>query len=195
MDPAGAKRCRLELEQINKEIHILRCALSQQLLDVHQLQVSEVVSVSSCEYELHSLTSCACDSLSIKGCAVFVLDGQIEHVIYTDSSSARQLASRQGSGQVRHLSRKVLWIQEKTADGDIDLRQVPTAFNVADLGTKVLSRQRLFYLLHEIGLVYITDYSTVGADEFAMQQEKHLSFSTVEEDQQSYLEDEHSYGF
>ena len=35
---------------------------------------------------------------------------------FTNSSSARQLASRQWSGKVRHLPGKLLWIQEKTAD-------------------------------------------------------------------------------
>ena len=66
----------------------------------------KVVSLSSCESELHSLISCA----------VFVLGDQLEHIVYTDSSSARQLAWRQGARKVRHLSGKLLWIQEKTAD-------------------------------------------------------------------------------
>jgi hypothetical protein len=132
----------------------------------------KVISLSSCESELHSLISCACDSLFIKACATFVLGEPPQHVIYTDSSSARQLACRQGAGKVRHLSGKLLWIQEKTADGSFQLRQVPTASNVADIGTKTLSRQRLFYLLHECGLVYITDFTRVGADEFAVQSEK-----------------------
>ena len=95
--------------------------------------------------------------------------------MYTDSSSARQLASRQGSGKIRHLAGKLPWIQEKTADGSFQLRQVPTAFSIADLGTKTLSRQRLFHLVHECGLVYLTDLSRVGADEFAVQNEKHVN--------------------
>ena len=40
------------------------------------------------------------------------------------------------------------------------------------LAQKPLSMQRLFYLLHECGLVYITDFTRVGADEFAVQSEK-----------------------
>ena len=106
-----------------------------------------VVSLSSCESELHSLVSCVCDGIFIKACAAFVLDEPLEHFQFTDSSSARQLASRQGSGKVRHLSGKLLWIQEKTADNTFKLRQVPTTFNVADIGTKALSRQRLFYFV------------------------------------------------
>ena len=127
-----------------------------------------VISLSSCESELHSLVSCVCDGIFIKACATFVLDEPLEHVRFTDSSSARQLASRQGSGKIRHLAGKLLWIQEKTADNTFKLRQVPTAFNVADIRTKTLSRQRLFFLLHECGPVYITDFSRVGADEYVM---------------------------
>jgi HAMP domain-containing protein len=70
------------------------------------------------------------------------------------------------------LSGKLLWIQEKTADVSFQLRQVPTASNVADIGTKRLSRQRLFYLLYECGLAYIIDFTSVGADEFVVQNEK-----------------------
>ena len=134
-----------------------------------------VVSLSSCESELHSLVSCVCDGIFIKACAAFVLDEQLEHFQFTDSSSARQLASRQGSGKVRHLSGKLLWIQEKTADNTFKLRQVPTTLNVADIGTKALSRQRLFYLLYECELVFIADFSRVGANEHAIQDERRLN--------------------
>ena len=41
----------------------------------------KVVSLSSCESELHSLISCACDSLFIKACATFVLGEPPQHVI------------------------------------------------------------------------------------------------------------------
>ena len=43
---------------------------------------------------------------------------------------------------------------------------------IADIGTKTLSRQCLFYLLHECGLVHGADFSTVGEREFAVVNEK-----------------------
>jgi len=60
--------------------------------------------------------------------------------------------------RVRNVSGKLLWIQEKTADGAFSLQPVSTAYNVADIGTKTLSRQRLFYLLHSCGLVHGLDF-------------------------------------
>ena len=103
---------------------------------------------------------------------MFVSDDQLEHMVYTDPSSARQLACTKGSGKVGHLSGKLLWVQEKTADGSFQLRQVPTTCKIADIGTKTLSRQRLFYLLYECGLAYITDFTRIGADAFLVQNEE-----------------------
>ena len=95
-----------------------------------------MISLSSCESELHSLVSCTCDGVFIRACLEFALGGEIQHVVYTGSSSARQLACRQGNGKVRHLSGKVLWIQQKTQDGSIELRQIPTLENLVGIGTK-----------------------------------------------------------
>ena len=47
-----------------------------------------------------------------------------------------------------------------------------TLHNVADIGTKTLSRQRLFYLLHSCGLVYGVDFSDVGETEFSLVNER-----------------------
>ena len=128
-----------------------------------------VVSLSSCESELHCLVSCVCDGIFIKACAAFVLDEPLEHFQFTDSSSARQLASRQGQGSGK--------VRETVMDtGEtFKLRQVPTTFNVADIGTKALSRQRLFYLLYECELVFIADFSRVGPNEHAIQDAKRLN--------------------
>ena len=76
----------------------------------------------------------------IKACAMFVLNGLVEHLQHADSSSARQFGMQAGL-RVRNVSGKLLWIQEKTADGAFSLQPVSTAYNVADIGTKTLSRQ------------------------------------------------------
>jgi len=125
----------------------------------------KVVSLSSCESELHSMVSCLCDGMFIKARAEFILTQEVQHVQYTDSSSAGQLASRQGCGKVRHLSGKILWIQEKTQDGAV-LRQAGTAENRSDIATRCLNRQRLLYLMHDTGLVYIPSFENVGEEAF-----------------------------
>lgn len=51
------------------------------------------------------------------------------------------------------------------------LRQVPTAWNIADPGTKCLTTQRLLVLVHEAGLVFVEDFAQVGVSEYHMQRE------------------------
>eukprot|EP00435_Cladocopium_sp_Y103_P008378 s145_g2.t1 len=60
----------------------------------------------------------------------------------------------------------------KTGDGFLQLKQVSTVYSVADLGTKTLARQLLFFLLHECGPVYEADLSPVGEREFEVVSDK-----------------------
>ena len=48
---------------------------------------------------------------------------------------------------MRHVSGKLLWLQEKTKNGEFDMRPVATADNVSDLGTKPLKADRVTRLL------------------------------------------------
>ena len=67
-----------------------------------------VVSLSSCEAELHALVSTFCDGIFLRRCLQFLTGAVIDHFLFTDSSSARQLAMRQGTEKVKHLSGKIL---------------------------------------------------------------------------------------
>ena len=128
-------------------------------------RTQRVISLSSCEAELHGMVSTLCDGIFIKRCAEFVFKGSVEHILLTDSSSARQLCSRQGTGKVKHLSAKILWIQDQVRNGEIALSQISTAFNVADIGTKVLSAKRLKTLLSDIGIYDDDGANPIQAEE------------------------------
>ena len=128
-------------------------------------RTQRVISLSSCEAELHGMVSTLCDGIFIKRCAEFVFKGNVEHILLTDSSSARQLCSRQGTGKVKHLSAKILWIQDQVRNGEIALSQISTAFNVADIGTKVLSAKRLKTLLSDIGVFDDDGANPIQAEE------------------------------
>eukprot|EP00435_Cladocopium_sp_Y103_P035447 s2263_g9.t1 len=130
-------------------------------------RTQKVVSLSSCESELYAIVSSMSDSIFIRHCLEFMLQGAIMQVQYTDSSSARQLLARQGSGRIRHLSGKVLWVQSKVQGGEVTVSQVPTMFNLADVGTKPLSKRRLLALMGETGMVYVESQQPVGQEERA----------------------------
>ena len=119
------------------------------------------VRVNSMEWFLRWLMACF-----LRRCAEFVTRATIEHYLLTDSSSARQLAARQGVGKIKHLSAKILWIQNLVQEKAIILSQISTVWNVADAGTKVLSSKRLRLLLHQLGVFLRFGDERVGQEEF-----------------------------
>ena len=76
--------------------------------------------------------------------------------VWTDSSAAVGICSRQGLGKMRHLDTHTLWIQQAVRSGRIDLRKVGGDVNPADLLTKhSLSRERLEKLVALFGCRFI----------------------------------------
>ena len=76
--------------------------------------------------------------------------------VWTDSSAALGICSRQGLGKLRHLDTHTLWIQQAVRSKRVDLRKVDGEANPADLLTKhSLSRQRLESLIALYGCRYL----------------------------------------
>ncbi len=64
--------------------------------------------------------------------------------LWTDSSAAIGICSRQGLGKLRHLDAHMPWIQQAVRSGRVDLRKVDGERNPADLLTKhSLTREKL----------------------------------------------------
>ena len=61
----------------------------------------------------------------------------------------------------------MLWIQDQVREGHVSLSQIGTQWNVADIGTKVLTAKRLKVLLDEIGVMDDGGYSQINAEEHA----------------------------
>ena len=72
--------------------------------------------------------------------------------VWTDSSAALGICSRQGLGKLRHLDTHTLWAQQAVRSRRIDLRKVDGECNPADLLTKhSLSREKLMALTSLFG--------------------------------------------
>ena len=72
--------------------------------------------------------------------------------VWTDSSAAIGIYSRQGLGKLRHIATHTLWIQQAVRSGAIELRKVSGEVNPADLFTKHLtSRERVTTLTQLFG--------------------------------------------
>ena len=65
-----------------------------------------------------------------------------------------------------------MWLQDKVASGDLQIKQVKTALNIADLNTKPLSRDRYFCLLYMFN--FSAGGERVGETEYARMQTKEL---------------------
>ena len=138
----------------------------------------KVVSLSSAESELHALVSGACDGICLKHSLQFLTGDEVHHICWVDNSATRQIACKRGAGKLRHVSGKLLWCQSKVASGELEVRQVGTARNVADIGTKPLSQQRLRLLLY---LLQARDGegARVGQREFEQFREQHIEKGKV----------------
>ena len=110
------------------------------------------VSLSSCESEFNAYVSGMTDLVYVSSALTFLTGSDPERHTFLDSSSARQLVCRQGVGRVRHLSGKLLWVQEFLKQGYMTIHPVDTLLNVSDIGTKALAPERIAALSFILGI-------------------------------------------
>ena len=120
-------------------------------------RTQKIISLSSCEVELHAIVSPASDGKNIRSGLEFALGTEVDPYIFTDSSSARQRVMKGGFGKVRHLDGKLPWIQNRQ---DLNTVQVPTDGKMTDINT--LGGQRTRFLMHLIGFWHSEEQTRVG---------------------------------
>ena len=138
-------------------------------------RTQKVIALSSAEAELHSLVSAAADGIYIAGCLSFLTGLLVKHYILLNNMAAKTLANKRGVGRIRHLSGKLLWIQERTAKGELTVTQVSTDLNVEDLATKPLTASRMRTLLFLSGIVDSERFEPIGEIDFEEMQAKRMS--------------------
>ena len=103
-------------------------------LILHWSRTQQTIALSSAEAELNAM----CKG-GQEGLAATIMAGEvglsINLRIRTDASAAVGVIQRQGSGRVKHLQIRQLWLQEKSRDGDILFNKIPRAVNFSDLLT------------------------------------------------------------
>ena len=119
-------------------------------------RTQKLVSLSSAEAELYACSSGVSDSVLLSRLIAWMTDCKVTTYLYTDSSGARGMIQRQGVGRVRHLSCRVLWLQDLVAAGQIKLSSIAGSLNPADIGTKRLPCNRLRTLMHTLGMYNTT---------------------------------------
>ena len=76
--------------------------------------------------------------------------------MWTDSSAAVGICTRQGLGKLRHIDTHTLWVQERVRNKSLKLRKVKGELNPADLLTKHMpSREKLNQLVELFGCAFL----------------------------------------
>eukprot|EP00435_Cladocopium_sp_Y103_P030397 s650_g7.t1 len=99
----------------------------------HTSRGQRVVSLSSAESELHGIVGGATDGISLKVYLAFLLDEEILHLCITDNSATKQLCNKRGTGRLRHVSGKLLWLQDEVSMKNLEVQQISTVLNIADI--------------------------------------------------------------
>ena len=90
------------------------------------------------------------------------------------NSAALPLCHRRGPGKLRHIAGKLLWIQDLVAQEELQVKAVGTTYNVADLGTKPLSRSRITLILYWCN-TRSSDDERIGEEEFVKLEENKVN--------------------
>ncbi len=129
------------------------------------------ISLSSTEAEWYAALSGVCDAYYLH-IVEFVTDGNCNILtLHTDNRAVRMLSLKFGVGRLRRIRGRMLWLQERMASHELDIQQVPTLQNIADLNTKGHSKNRFLALLYMFGFV-TSKGDHAGENEFAKQQAK-----------------------
>ena len=72
--------------------------------------------------------------------------------VHVDSSAAKSFASKRGSGKMRHMEVRWLWLQEEVRKGRVKVEKVWGKWNPADLMTKYLTAAEVEERSRRMGL-------------------------------------------
>ncbi|CAE8693048.1 unnamed protein product, partial [Polarella glacialis] len=118
----------------------------------HWSKTQANIALSSGEAELYAMNSGAVELRRLTNvCAE--LGQTLVGMLLCDSSAALAVPYRRGTGRMRHLEAKDLWLQEEFRRGHIKFQKIATADNVADLLTKPLTGPGMRGLCTDLGLM------------------------------------------
>ena len=128
------------------------------------------VALSSCEAEAIAATSILSEGVFLKGLLERILGVEPRLVLFSDSSSSRQLIARKGLGKARHLDVDLLRIQRIPK---LIIKAIKGKDNPSDLGTKSLTRDKIKKYMVTLG--YVGEYLDQEAQEAQEEEGRRVS--------------------
>ena len=80
------------------------------------------------------------------------MSGNLE--LFMDSAAAKSLLHRDGLGKSKHIQIQDLWLQEQVKMKWLTLSKVAGEENLADLGTKNLTADKISYFMGRLGFYF-----------------------------------------
>ena len=71
-------------------------------------------------------------------------------MLHCDSVASRGVAQRLGAGKCRHIEVNRLWLQQAMDEKKLATKHVPTESNIADVGTKGPTSDRIWKLMNQM---------------------------------------------
>ena len=105
--------------------------MSGTLLLTHWSRTQSCVALSSGEAELNAMLKAASEGLNLKYLLEEIGDKKELH-LRGDSSASHGTLQRLGSGRVKHLQTRQLWLQEKVYAGEVSVEKIARKNNWAD---------------------------------------------------------------
>ena len=97
----------------------------------HWSRTQSTIALSSAEAELNAILKMGQEMLGIRE-LLKEMGVHKELVINCDSSAVKGILSRRGSGKVKHLEVRQLWLQERIGRKEIALEKIPRSQNIGD---------------------------------------------------------------
>lgn len=124
----------------------------QGLLIMTASKTQSLIALSPGEAELYAINTSISESLFLRELLEFLTGMCSPIVALTDSTSAMGIISRQGSGRLKHIQLKYLWLQNLVREQPVFFRHVRTNENTADILTKSLNPTEQRRACEKLGL-------------------------------------------
>ena len=135
-----------------------------------------IIAGSTGEAEYYGLVKGGSNSLGMRALMEDLGVGGVKLRLKSDASAAIGIASRRGLGKIGHLEVSQLWLQQKVANGDLELIKVNGEDNLADALTKHLGAGDLQRHMVGVGLEeregrhdIMPEVAQDGEEEYAVQ--------------------------
>ena len=98
----------------------------------HWCKMQGRVALSSGEAELKAACKCIAELLEVREALSFITGAQAKMSLHLDAQATEGMLKRQGSGRLKHLTVRTLWVQAAVLEYKVEVVKIPRSLNHAD---------------------------------------------------------------